>query len=106
MYAQVIVDSRTTNKLDASYTYALSPALRDGISIGQLVLVNFGRRPIYGLISEIHTKKPDFTIKTITQVISVKPLVSEAQIKLAYFVSKYYHCAVGQALLSMIPPFA
>ncbi len=105
-YCQIIVDSKTGHAQKEGYTYLIKQELADSIQVGQLVLVPFGRRLVYGVVVAIHNRGPlGYKLKSVQQIIDKKPILNKYQIALANFISDYYFCSPGQAIFAMIPSF-
>ena len=94
--------------LNQTFTYLnIEPS---GISrIGCRVEIKFGARKTKGcVVGEFENLPPDFPVKEskirpITKVIDEKPLLTPELIELAFWVSKYYICAIGEAVSAMLP---
>ena len=91
--------------LNQTFTYLnIEPS---GISrIGCRVEIKFGARKTKGC--EFENLPTDFPIeeskiRPITKVIDEKPLLTPELIELAFWVSKYYICAIGEAVSAMLP---
>ena len=73
--------------------------------VGQRVHVPFGRRSLVGVIVALPTQS-DFPIEKLKKVdasIDQHPLLTEAQLKLAYWVSDYYQHPIGDVILGVLP---
>ena len=94
--------------LNQTFTYLnIEPS---GISrIGCRVEIKFGARKTKGcVVGEFENLPTDFPIeeskiRPITKVIDEKPLLTPELIELAFWVSKYYICAIGEAVSAMLP---
>lgn len=86
-----------------SFTYSVPTNFE--ISIGQLVVVQFGNRKLYtGLILGTHAKKPkDYTTRDILYVFDQKYSVSENQIALWHWMADYYMCSLGEVMIAALP---
>lgn len=77
--------------------------------IGCRVEIKFGARKTKGcVVGEFENLPTDFPIeeskiRPITKVIDEKPLLTPELIELAFWVSKYYICAIGEAVSAMLP---
>lgn len=100
-YVNIIVNSRLEGGVSI-YTY-LSDI--NNLQIGQIVLVPFGRRRLYGIVCDFIDQKPAYNLKKIIEIVLPQPVINQKQLKLAKFISDYYHCGLGQAVFSMIPGF-
>jgi primosomal protein N' (replication factor Y) (superfamily II helicase) len=76
----------------------------DEISSGCRVLVSFNSSFHTGIVWQ---ETPDIDekikYKAILEIIDDKPKISEELLKLALWISKYYHCSLGQSLSAMLP---
>ncbi len=95
---------RTIAGLDTELTYALSPGIGDW-QIGQPVVVPLRRGRAVGFITGF-TDQLDFDVsqlKTIDARLSDEPLFDELALKIARWMSAYYHCPLPDALAGWIP---
>ena len=95
---------RTIAGLDTELTYALSPGIGDW-QIGQPVVVPLRRGRAVGFITGF-TDKLDFDasqLKTVDARLSDEPLFDELALKIARWMSAYYHCPLPDALAGWIP---
>lgn len=75
------------------------------VSIGQRVMVPFGRRQMVGVVMECVAKtdvSPE-RIKPVTQVLHDNAPLSEGLLDLLRFCSDYYRYPIGQTVLSALP---
>ncbi len=98
------------------YTYSIPSSLEREIKIGRLVEIPFRRREIKGVVIKINSGKNKVSLpKPNIKKIKLSPIsrldeqgiiLSETQIKLAEFISKYYHASLGLAIKTILPPIA
>lgn len=91
------------------YTYLVPLSLQDQLRPGQLVLVPFGRRQELGITStfEMHRLPSEIRgMKEITKLLDNSPVLSEQNLSLAKYLSKYYICPLGLVIKAMIPKFS
>ncbi|MBT4333648.1 MAG: hypothetical protein HOD64_10260, partial [Candidatus Cloacimonetes bacterium] len=71
---------------------------------GCRVLVSFNNTFHTGIVWQ-ETQEIDEKIKykAILEIIDDKPKISEELLELALWISKYYHCSLGQSLSAMLP---
>ncbi|MFW2177158.1 MULTISPECIES: primosomal protein N' [unclassified Moraxella] len=100
MYAQIALPV----PIDSVFDYALEPSLPLPI-IGSRVLVPFGSRKLIGIVVGLieHTDIPKNKIKTILEVIDNEAIVDSHLLKLANWLSNYYHYPLGDVLAVMLP---
>jgi len=82
------------------------------VSLGSLVLVPIHRRQVTAVIIKIQDisqvkqflrKKANYTLKPISRIINAKSLIPKSQIKLAYWIKKYYACSLTLAFKTILP---
>ena len=98
-YAEVILPL----PVKGSFTYAI--AEETNLSIGQRVVVQFGKRKIYtAIVLEIHDNRPkDTDIKELLSVLDELAIVNDKQLKLWQWISKYYMCNLGDVMNAALP---
>jgi primosomal protein N' (replication factor Y) (superfamily II helicase) len=84
--------------LDRLFDYAVPPELKEGINVGQLVKVNFGRRDVQAIVAELLPKSKIPGAKNIINIISPQPFLSEAMLKLTRWIADHYFCSWGEAI--------
>ncbi|MFP4458310.1 MAG: primosomal protein N' [Candidatus Zixiibacteriota bacterium] len=91
--------------LPKSLTYSLPDRFSDELTYapGGRVMVPLGNRVVWGIISKIHDKKPDFETKDILDFPDDYPLLSHNMMELARFVSRYYFTSMGLVLSLFVP---
>lgn len=100
MFAEVILPL----PLYSSFTYLIPSEMEENISIGNRVLVQFGRKKFYtGIVSLIHNEKRDYEIKPITEILDPTPVLRYPQLKLWRWISEYYLCSEGEVMKAAIP---
>jgi len=105
-FADIIVDISHEN-LDRTFQYKIPEEFKDGIAVGDRVLIPFGRgnRQIPGFVLEISDRAkydPDKT-KSIISVISDDALVEQKLIMLAYWMKARYGSTMNRALSTVLP---
>lgn len=83
----------------------------DKITTGSLVNVPLGNRNISALVlasnllssQKINLKSANFSLKKISKIITNYPVLSDAQIRLAKWLSSYYYEPLGLVLKTMLP---
>lgn len=91
--------------LQKLYTYAITEAESNFLKIGSRVAVPFGKSKIYtALVAKIHTNPPiGYEAKTIHQILDEFPVVTEHQLQLWSWISKYYMCSLGEVMRAAMP---
>ena len=98
-YAEVILPL----PIKGTFTYDILEG--EDVSIGQRVVVQFGKRKLYtGLVSEIHKNKPkDHLTKPLLGVLDELPIVNTKQLKLWRWICEYYMCNIGDVMNAALP---
>ncbi len=119
-YARVAVDMSRRQKMKLIFSaesdgeeipvlrtfhYRIPASLRDRVAVGQLVWVPFGRQRAQGIIVGFDTSSPiaDAAIKDLIKLADPQPMLTPAQIDLAYWMSRYYLAPLFDTLLLMLP---
>lgn len=103
-YAKVVID-RNQSFLDKELTYRVPDELRESLRIGSAVLVQLGRKRVTGYVTGF-TSTLDFNpaqVKPIEQLISKAPLFDSKALKVARWLSAYYHCDLGDCIACFVP---
>ncbi len=102
--AEVLVDTPVFHLADV-FTYAIPENLLENTQTGSLVKVPFGSGFTLGYIRLVRPRiEADSSLKSITEVLSVKSLVSEEIFTLVEKLSKRYATTSNDLLRSAIPP--
>lgn len=72
--------------------------------IGRRVLAPFGKKALIGYVVGTQTESPTFPTKLIQTLIDSQPLLDDALLGLADWLSKTYLCSLGEALAAILPP--
>jgi primosomal protein N' (replication factor Y) (superfamily II helicase) len=99
-FAEVLFQQKTGSDKE-TLTYQVPENLK--IKTGDLVKVPFRRQEKHGIVWKIHNEKPSFKTLPIKEIIHETPLLSEKQIKLMTWFSKYYFCELSKILKLFIP---
>lgn len=100
-YADVILPL----PLNDSYTYSIPPSMQTGISVGQRVLVPFGKSKQYvGIVLRLHDQEPKgYAVRALLEVIDTTAVVTEQQLALWQWTAEYYICALGEVMNAALP---
>lgn len=82
---------------------ALAPQARQ-IAPGQLVLVEFGRRELLGVVFEVSEQAPPLRTKPVLAILELAPLVPQLQRRLAAWAAERFAVPLGSVLEAMLPP--
>ncbi len=74
------------------FTYAMPEfEAAELIQIGSYVSVPYGKKEIHGVVVALHDTTPSFITKPISELLYETPVLTTGLIKLAQWMSKYYH---------------
>lgn len=95
-FASVAIDRPMPDPL----SYAIPENLRGEVRPGVLVHVPFGRSKEIGMVTAVHTARPEgsFKLRDIEGIASPGYALSEELRDLAQWISEYYFCPPGEAL--------
>ena len=102
LYAKVIVP----RPLDEAFTYIVPEHFTQAVGIGKRVIVPFGsKRYVTGIIESLSPLRPNdvASMKEISEVLDVKPMVIHPQIKFWQWLADYYMCPVGDVYKAAMP---
>lgn len=102
MYAEVVLDHQLS-KLHDSFCYAVPMDME--LKLGQIVLVPFGPIRQRGIVVRLNSAAPAEVkgIKAILKISESEAVLAEWQLKLAYWISEYYACALIDAVKLLLP---
>jgi primosomal protein N' (replication factor Y) len=86
-----------------TFHYHLSPDLEITLRPGHLVWVPFGRQQVQGIVVELSDVAPVPT-KAISRLARAEPILTRAQISLAFWIATYYVTSLSEAIKLFIPP--
>ena len=76
----------------------------ENILSGCRVLISFNRTFHTGIVwKEAIEIDENIKYKDILEIVDTKPKISSELLELALWISKYYHCSLGQSLAAMLP---
>lgn len=107
LYGEIILNSDAV-EIDRPFTYKIPQALNDKVYVGQIVKVPFGFRnkPVEGFIIAIkneHEVSIDYKVKELLSIETEKPLITQNDIELIYFLKEKYLCKYIDAFRLLIP---
>lgn len=99
-YAEISVNSPAARRRTFSY------AVPEGMDVraGQAVLVPFGEKVLQGIVMELTALPAVEDTREIIDIIDPEPILSEAHLKLARWISGYYLSPLFDAVALMLPP--
>jgi len=99
-YAEVSVNSPVAQR--RTFSYAIPSGL--DVRAGQAVLVPFGEKVLQGIVLELSLVPAVEDTREILDVIGSEPILSQAYISLARWISEYYLSPLFDAVALMLPP--
>jgi len=99
-YAEVSVNSPIAQR--RAFSYAIPSGL--SIDVGQAVWVPFGNKLLQGIVLELTQYPSVEETREIAGVIEPHPVLSLAQVSLAYWISQYYLSPLFDAVALMLAP--
>jgi primosomal protein N' (replication factor Y) (superfamily II helicase) len=101
MFAEVVVN---VAHLSGTFDYSIPAALRGVLACGHLVTVPFGARRAQGIVVGLPESSPVSAPKAIEGLVDAEPVLTRAQIDLAYWLAHTYLASVNECLTLMLPP--
>ena len=91
--------------LDRTFTYAVPEKMRAVIRPGQRVLVPFGKgnRMVTGWVISGQEQTTLAEVKAVTEILDPTPLLTDDLLDLAFWISRYYVCPLGQVFEAILP---
>ncbi len=86
-----------------TFHYDLPPDLLDIVQIGHMVWVPFGRQELQGLVVAFDETSPVQT-KSIKRLARPQPVLTPAQIELAFWIADYYVAPLSETIKLFLPP--
>jgi len=95
----------TTLAFDKAYTYSVPDFLKEGVKVGSLVVVPFGRgnRRQSAFVTELFEGEAEGEVKPLLDLLDYGVANSEEAAALAAFISDRCFCTYGAALKLMLP---
>jgi primosomal protein N' (replication factor Y) len=91
--------------LNKAFTYKLQPDQLSLAAIGKRAVVQFGKSRIYSsVIVKIHEIEPEiYKAKDVIEILDDKPIVTQQQIDLWYWIAEYYCSTIGEVMSAALP---
>ena len=88
-----------------AFTYRVPADMQPSISVGDRVIVPFGRRKYYtGIVSALTPVKPEgYELKDVMLRIDDRPVVRHPQLKHWSWIADYYLCTPGEVYKAAVP---
>ncbi len=101
MFAEIIVN---VPNLPSTFHYSIPPALRETLAVGHLVTVPFGGRRAQGIVAGFAETAPVAEVKAVEGLLDAEPVLTRAQLDLAYWIAHTYLASLIDCLTLMLPP--
>ena len=101
----MIVDVAIPIRISNSFHYLIDDELGKTLSIGSVVSIPFGNRNAFGFVLGFPVKSNVdlLKLKSITEILVLKPLFDESMFQLLKWVSDYYCHPLGEVISTAIP---
>ncbi len=100
MYVEVILPLA----IEGCLTYSVPQSLEARVRCGVRVVVSLRRTKTYtGIISMVHSEKPDFETVDIIDILDTTPLVTDIQLSLWRWIADYYLSPIGLVYNAAMP---
>lgn len=100
-FAQIAVNVPGVQDL---FDYSIPDKFGKILDKGWLVEVPFGRQTVQGIILELKQNSDVPEMRPITTILEESPVLTSAQIQLAFWLSEHYLYPVSKYLFAMLPP--
>jgi primosomal protein N' (replication factor Y) len=101
MFAEIAVN---VAGLTRTFHYDIPADLQDQLAAGQLVTVPFGGREAQGVVVGLSDDAPVADLKPVIGLVDPDPVLSRAQLDLAYWLAHTYLVPLIETLTLMLPP--
>ncbi len=86
------------------FTYAIPPEFQTSLSVGERVVVQFGRKKLYtGVVHSLAATSDQSAPKQILDRVDESPIVTVHQLKLWEWIADYYLCTLGEVMDAALP---
>lgn len=89
--------------LQQQFTYTVPEQLTAVVFVGSAVVVPFGKKILTGIVTRFTTEKPHVTLKSIIDIVDLKPLISSEDLSLTEWISEYYNTPFGETVRLFLP---
>lgn len=100
---QSLIPSPQSLASSSVFTYEVPAALAARVQPGHLVWVPFRGRRIQGVVLRLHDAAPDFQTRELISLVWAQPVLNDAQLALAGWISEYYLAPLIDSLRLMLP---
>lgn len=105
-FAEVIIDQKT-KQWDATFTYAIDPAILGQLRVGSIVEVPFGQKTVEGVVAGFRRSLPNNfhgAIKSLRRILQAEVVLSKEELDLARALAEEYICSLSEAVFAILPP--
>ncbi|TET49825.1 MAG: primosomal protein N' [Anaerolineales bacterium] len=88
----------------AGFTYSVPDSLLGRVGAGSLVVVPFGTRRLYGVVVGLRPESSVEGIRPVESLVDAEPVLDEAHISLACWMSREYLAPLHKCMQAMLPP--
>ncbi len=103
MFAEVVVLSPIGGAAQ-TFTYQLPDHLEENTVPGSLVIVPFGPRRLYGVVTAVTDTSPVEEVRPLESLVDPQPVLTVAQLALARWLSDEYLAPLWRCIMLMLPP--
>lgn len=103
LYAEILPKQKISQVGNNTLTYAIPEQWTETVKPGQQVKAPLRNKTIAGTILKIHSEKPAYNTREISELIGETPLLSDWQLRLVHWISERYICPLYKALSLFIP---
>ncbi|NPV08009.1 MAG: primosomal protein N' [Anaerolineae bacterium] len=86
------------------FTYLVPDVLAGRIRVGQWVWVPFRTQHVAGVVMALDTNPPDVKLRQIADIVDDRPVLTQEQLALARWMSRYYLAPIYECLSLFLPP--
>ncbi len=101
-YAEIIIDL-ISNAVDRPFHYHIPQEMQKQLKPGMRVEVPLGNRRCQGYVLRLLHETSIATLKDVSSIVDLKPLLTAEQLALSRWLSLRFHCRLVDALHAMIP---
>ncbi len=85
------------------FTFEIPEELFSVSLVGKRVWVPFRKSFAIGVVTQVHSKKPDFQTKPIRKVLDEHAILSPELLTLTNWIHKFYFCSWGEVIQAVLP---
>ncbi|MEO1020931.1 MAG: primosomal protein N' [Bacteroidota bacterium] len=85
------------------FTYSIPEALSEKTVTGKRVWVPFRSHFAIGVVVRLHNDAPDFTTKSIREVLDSEPLLTQDILEITQWMHRFYYCSWGEVIQAALP---